>query len=891
MAGKRDDSPKADRKKMDLWFPIDDEPQTAKDSGADSDKNDQTTTQGTAQGQSQSEAQTGADQTTAQANGGTDKASDAAGSGDNASQPAIKPLAEGDVVNTQWDIPPITFPALVEKTGPKHTADGAGSAQPSAPAQTFGPVIPAEDVTNAGGSPAGTDASAGSDAEPDEEIGRTIASATPHDGGDDFVDTAVITPLNAGFMPKAGADAAAASAATATTASAAASAPAQAAAGANPADTNTDAPADSGNDINADQPESGVEQLAETIAESPEEVFGDAVHQPINSASTISMPAIGTPAAALAFPEAGPKTESATDKAAQATTAQATNTQPAESQPGDASPEATMAFNPLADDADANAGTQNEDAEATVAFNPNDVNAESAENAEADKSKDPANDPEATVAFSPEDVKAAQAAGEGTGTAADQKASIFPADMDPTANTFQLGQLPLALQQAADDEATVAMKPGDIAAAGATADANANANGKADANGASADDDLFSKLPIQPNDAERRERARNLSSIESLEPKPGEKDPLALVPPEEQEKKKPNRKPIIIAAIAAVVVIALAVAGVMFMRGRSNSNTGNTANTTDQAHQTAVTACLASVDDYDSAKKSLDSAVKGVKDQLAITSDQVADANTVTTLKKAVDAANKTEASKSCDDSLSTKELKSNTKDNAKLTSDMKNQALAVTTAAKSVTSSKDAKDKTTTDNAKQNLQTAVDNAQSLFESSRYNVADDQTRVQLQIALGNANTLLDQDDPDLTAVQNAISALSTASANVEASMQELQNQNANSTQSNDGTQDGTTTDNGSDTGTTNGGTTNNSGSTGSGNSGSTGSSNSNQNSGSSNNNSKPSTNNSSSSNNSNGGGSNSSGGESNNNNGTTDDSDGTTDDGSGTTNGQDPAIK
>ncbi|PLS30677.1 hypothetical protein Uis1B_1504 [Bifidobacterium margollesii] len=721
MVDKQDDSPNEDRRKMDLWFPIDDEPQTSGTNGNASNA-DANNDSGDAEGNAFAGITPSGDseQTAGETPDSTNSAdTPATGTGNTAApQTAIKPLAEGDVVNTQWDIPPITFPALVEKTGPKHTADGAGSAQPSAPAQTFGPVIPAADVTNSGNASTNisddVDASAMAGDEPDEESGRTIVSATPHDGGDDLVDTAVITPLNAGFTPKNPTVAAADQPADNTTTGSTEDTPANLT-----VDTNADP-----NDTGDDHPESGVEQLAETVAESPEEVFGDAVHQPINSAATISMPAVGaattvtptTDAPTIAFPAA----------TAEPGTAAESDT---ENTDEPANPEATMAFNPLVDPDD-NGGDSNGD---------NDDAAE-------------------TVAFTPEDVKAAQAENP-TGTAADQKASIFPDNMDPTANTFQLAG-----------------------------------------------------LPLQPDNAADRERARNLSAIESLEPKPGEKDPLALVPPD-QQKKQPNRKPIIIAAVAAVAVIALAVAGVMVVRNR-NANSGTTDNQSQQEHQTALTACLAAVDDYNSAKKSLDSAVSGVRSQLGITADQVTDANTVSNLKKAVDAAGKIEDAKSCDTGLSANELKSNTKDTQKLTSTMKSQALAVTAAAKSVTSSRDAKNKTTTDNAKQNLQTAVDNAQALFESSRYNVADDQTRVQLQIALGTANTLLDQDNPDLTEVQNAISALSTASANVEASMQQLQNNTAaNSTQSNDGTQGGTTTNGGNaytnNSNTNNSNTTNN----------------------------------------------------------------------------------
>lgn len=69
------------------------------------------------------------------------------------------------------------------------------------------------------------------------------------------------------------------------------------------------------------------------------------------------------------------------------------------------------------------------------------------------------------------------------------------------------------------------------------------------------------------------------------------------------------------------------------------------------------------------------------------------------------------------------------------------------------------------------------------------------TRVTLEEAINAANELLQQDNPDLAALQNAQAALQTASDGVNVSMQELAAQNAYSYAGDFGVQTGTDDDN------------------------------------------------------------------------------------------------
>ena len=146
----------------------------------------------------------------------------------------------------------------------------------------------------------------------------------------------------------------------------------------------------------------------------------------------------------------------------------------------------------------------------------------------------------------------------------------------------------------------------------------------------------------------------------------------------------------------------------------------------------------------------------------AITADQVADAATVSSLSDAIDEANGIGEAAACGTSLSAVDLQHNAKTNQDLAQQLTDSAGKVTDAAKAVADSRDAKTEADKANARNSLQTA----------------DNTTRVTLEEAINTANALLQQDDPDLKALQDAQTALQSASDGVNASMEELAAQNA-----------------------------------------------------------------------------------------------------------------
>ena len=123
-------------------------------------------------------------------------------------------------------------------------------------------------------------------------------------------------------------------------------------------------------------------------------------------------------------------------------------------------------------------------------------------------------------------------------------------------------------------------------------------------------------------------------------------------------------------------------------------------------------------------------------------------------------------------------DLQHNAKTNQKLAQQLTDSAGKVTDAAKAVADSRDAKTEADKTNARNALQTAVNDAQTLLDNSLWAVADNTTRVTLEEAINAANELLQQDNPDLAALQNAQAALQSASDGVNVSMQELAAQNA-----------------------------------------------------------------------------------------------------------------
>lgn len=232
--------------------------------------------------------------------------------------------------------------------------------------------------------------------------------------------------------------------------------------------------------------------------------------------------------------------------------------------------------------------------------------------------------------------------------------------------------------------------------------------------------------------------------------------------------RKRSFKPVAVSITIVVLVAAVAVGGVLLWRNREN----------DAEHSAALSTCTSASETYNTARDALDQALADAKDEQAITADQVADAATVSSLSDAIDEANGIGEAAACSTSLSSVDLQHNAKTNQDLAQQLTDSAGKVTDAAKAVADSRDAKTETDKTNARNALQTAVNDAQTLLDNSLWAVADNTTRVTLEEAINTANALLQQDDPDLKALQDAQTALQSASDGVNASMEELAAQNA-----------------------------------------------------------------------------------------------------------------
>jgi hypothetical protein len=190
-----------------------------------------------------------------------------------------------------------------------------------------------------------------------------------------------------------------------------------------------------------------------------------------------------------------------------------------------------------------------------------------------------------------------------------------------------------------------------------------------------------------------------------------------------------------------------------------------------------MSACNAATGEYSKADADLATVLRNTKSMQGVTSDQVTDAKTVTTLRDAVSKANSISVAAGCPASLSADALQDNAKDAKRLAAALRGSTDDITTAAKAVTTSKAAKDTANAAAIQANLKTATADAQTLLNNSLYSVADNSTRVALETAIKTANTLLGQNKPDAAAMQNALTGLQTASDAVKSSMSDLVVQN------------------------------------------------------------------------------------------------------------------
>lgn len=229
----------------------------------------------------------------------------------------------------------------------------------------------------------------------------------------------------------------------------------------------------------------------------------------------------------------------------------------------------------------------------------------------------------------------------------------------------------------------------------------------------------------------------------------------------------------VVVTLAVILAIAVFVACGMFVwRIRSNRED-------QQLYSSALSSCNKAYTQYTDAKKALDKALSDSKTAQSVTSDQVADAATVTTLKQAISDANALQAPAECKESLAAAQLTTNAKAAKEAAKTAKSATSTITSAVKSVNDSKSAKTEAA---SKQSLQDKVTEAQTTLDNSLGMVADETTRDALQTAIDSANTLLQQNDPDQKSLQTAVTTLQTAMDNVNASIAELTAQQQAATQ-------------------------------------------------------------------------------------------------------------
>ena len=240
---------------------------------------------------------------------------------------------------------------------------------------------------------------------------------------------------------------------------------------------------------------------------------------------------------------------------------------------------------------------------------------------------------------------------------------------------------------------------------------------------------------------------------------------------------KPNRRtPVIAACVAAALVAAgLAVGGGYAVNQRQ----------TAAGLKLAQQNCQSAAGKFASAQSQLDTAMQNASTASGVTADQVADATTIDALKQTLQVAADLHGPAACTTTMSAGQLNQLVTSYNQAAELVQQQATAVANAAQAVVDSQTAKtqnDQTAAvDASKQRLANALDEARAKFQNSRYQVADDQTRVKLQAAIANAQELIDGNSTDTAAMDEATQRLATAIANVDESMQEAQRQAAAST--------------------------------------------------------------------------------------------------------------
>ncbi|PST49519.1 hypothetical protein COO72_01565 [Bifidobacterium callitrichos] len=222
---------------------------------------------------------------------------------------------------------------------------------------------------------------------------------------------------------------------------------------------------------------------------------------------------------------------------------------------------------------------------------------------------------------------------------------------------------------------------------------------------------------------------------------------------------KPNRRPLIIGIVAAVLAVALIGGAFAFVRYRNQT-----------AFDTAFSSCKAAADSATKANDTLTDTLKKADETSSLSNDQVADATTISTLKSVMSDATGMDQVSTCDTGLSTAELNRRADENAKLASTLDGHTTKIEAAVKAVTDSERKQTEAAAETAKENLKSAVTEAQTLMTNSEGAVADDTTRQTLQSAIDAANTLINDDGAKLADLTNALTAIQDATSEVNKSM-------------------------------------------------------------------------------------------------------------------------
>ena len=213
-----------------------------------------------------------------------------------------------------------------------------------------------------------------------------------------------------------------------------------------------------------------------------------------------------------------------------------------------------------------------------------------------------------------------------------------------------------------------------------------------------------------------------------------------------------SRKRRIILIVSAAVVLALAATGgTVFWH-----------HTQTVAKQNAFSSCKKSASRYAKVKKQYDSAIQSANLLTTIPTSELADASTVDTLKSELSSTYDFIPTTQCVVSLSTANLTQAAEQNNKNASAMEKSLKSLTKASDAVTKAHDTQTTSIVSAAKQSLQTAIEQATKLLESSKGNVSDEQTRTDLQKTVDDANVLLQNDDATIEQLTGARDAMGKA---------------------------------------------------------------------------------------------------------------------------------